>query len=155
MTSKEFQQIEEVDNIKEVIKNLFDVSLNISGGWGYTEKNATIIDSLEGVEIDQFLHMFASIRANIEMNATLEKDDRYGAINLSFKDKKSIMINSKTYSVITFAITAMKEKDYASFIQEYKDGYGKKEFDLAKHFERRKQSTIEREVDYWFEGEII
>ncbi len=154
MTNTVFQPIEKVDNIKEVIKNLFDADLNVSGGWGYNEKSATIVNSLEGVHLDQFLHMFASIRANIEMNATLDEDDRYGGINLTFKEKKTLKLANKTYNVFTFGITAMKEKNYAKFIKEYKDGYGKKEFDLADHFDRRKKSTIKREVDYWFEGEI-
>ena len=154
MNNVEFQPIEKVDSIKDVIKNLFDVNLNVSGGWGYDDKSATIINNLENAEIDQFLHMFASIRANIEMNATREIEDRYGSINLTFKKSQTMIINGKTYTVITFNITAMKEEDYATFIQEYKDGYGKKEFDLSGHFDRRKKSTIEREVDYWFEGEL-
>jgi len=149
-----FKQIEKVDNIKEVIKNLFDADLNISGGWGYDEKSASIVESLEGVHVDQFLHMFASIRANIEMNATLDEKNRYGGINLTFKERKTIELDNKTYEIFTFGITAMKEKEYAKFIKEYKHGYGKKEFDLADHFKRRKKSTIEREVDYWFKGEI-
>ncbi len=148
MTNIEFKPIEKVDSIQEVIKNLFDVTLDISGGWGYDYKSATLVKSLENV--DQFLHMFASMRAHIEMNATLEKADRYGGINLTLKERKTLTIDSKTYEVVTYHLTAMREEDYTHFIKEYKDGYGKKEFDLASHFDRRKKSTIERKVDYWF-----
>ena len=150
MTSVRFQPIEKVASIKKVIKNLFDTDLDVSGGWGYDENTATIVESLGDMPVEQFSHTFASIRANIEMNATLDKDDRYGGINLSIKSKKTFNTDNQTYEIFTFLITAMKEKEYASFIKEYKECYGKKEFDLADHFYRRKESTIEREVDFCF-----
>ena len=79
--------------------------------------------------------MFASMRANIEMNMTLEEDERYGGINPNFIDGKQIEIEDKVYDMITFEITAMKENIYAGLIQEYKDNYGKnKDFDLDAHF---------------------
>ena len=151
MTNPTFQTIEKVDSIKKVIKNLFDVDLNVSGGWGYDEKSATVVESLDDAHIEQFLHMFASIRANIEMNATLDEEERYGGINLTFKEKKTLSIDKKTYTIVTFTISAMKENDYAKFIKEYKENYGKKEFDLTNHFKKRKEHTLSREVDYWFD----
>ncbi len=151
MTNIEFKPIEHVDNIKKVIKNVFDVELNITGGWGYDNNSAVIIEKLD-IPMDQFIHMFATMRANIEMNLTLEEDERYGGINLTFKDNKKFEINNKTYDIVSFKVTAMKEKIYAQFIKEYKDGYGKKEFDLSDHFKRRTENTITRYIDYWFLG---
>jgi len=145
------KKLEPVDNISKTIKDIFDVDLSISGGWGYDSSSATIIENLQDTQAEQFLHMFASMRANIQLNITLDKDEKYGGINLTFIEKKRVKIDDKTYCVVTFKITAMKEKLYAKFIQEYKDGYGKKEFDLADHFNQRKQSTIEDKVDYWFD----
>ena len=143
------KQLEEVDNIQEVIKNIFDVDLNISGGWGYDDKTATIIGDLT-IQKEQFYHMFATMRANIELNIMLDEDNRYGGINLTLKDKVTINKDDKSYEKITFTINAINEKLYAKFIKEYKDGYGKKEFDLEDHFKRRKEATIDKEVEYWF-----
>jgi len=151
MTNLDFKKVEPVDNIKDVIKDIFDVELDVSGGWGYENNNALVIEELH-IPIDQFIHMFATIRANIEMNLTLEEEQRYGGINLTFLNSKKFEINNKTYDVVSFKITAMNEKIYADFIKEYKDGYGKKEFDLSNHFKRRKENTITRDVDYWFYG---
>lgn len=148
--SIEFEKLPEVDDIAGVINDVFGVELGISGGWGYDNNSALSIDKLD-VDIDQFLHMFASMRANIEMNLTIkDENERYGGINVHFEDSKTFEINNKIYDVLTFKITAMKEKTYADFIQEYKDNYGKKEFDLTGHFQRREESTLSRVVDYWF-----
>jgi len=146
-----FEPIAPVDDMAGVIEEVFGVKLDISGGWGYDNNSAVKVNSLD-IPIDQFIHTFASIRANIEMNLTLE-EDRYGGINVNFVNGEQIEIENKMYDRITFTITAMKETDYAKFIQEYKDNYGKnKDFDMDEHFKRREEATISVEADYWFEG---
>ncbi len=147
-----FKQLNKVGNVQRVIKDIFDVELDISGDWGYDEKHPLVINKLD-MPVDQFLHMYATMRANMEMNLTLHNDDdRYGAINATYLDNKIIQLDNKIYNQVTFKVTAIKEKLYASFIKEYKDGYGKKEFDLAKHFKNREENTISRDVEYWFLG---
>ncbi len=146
------KKIEPVENMAELILEVFNVKLDISGGWGYDNKKPVVVNSLD-IPIDQFLNLFASLRANIEMNLTLEKDDRYGGINVYFLDGEQFSIENKTYDHIKFEITAMKEKDYAKVIQEYKDNYGKNEsFDMDEHFKKRKELTIKQVSDFWFEG---
>lgn len=153
MSDITFGTIDPVDNIQKVIQEVFGVNLDIQGDWGYEPNRAVIVRSLN-MPIDQFLHMFATIRANIEMNMTIEdENERYGGIKVNFIDGKQIEIENKTYDMITFEITAMKEKTYADFIQEYKDNYGKnKDFDLNDHFERRIENTISVQADFWFSG---
>lgn len=147
-----FKRVDEVDDISGVIKDVFGVSLDISGGWGYDHRNAIIVNSLE-LPINEFLNMFAIIRANIEMNLTLDENERYSGINVNFIDGQQIEVDNMLYDMITYEITAIKEKDYAFYIQEYKDNYGKnKEFDLEKHFKKRKESTISIKADYWFKS---
>jgi len=147
-----FKNIEPVENISELILEAFDVKLDISGGWGYDNKHPVVVHSLE-IPIDQFLNLFATIRANIEMNLTLDEEHRYGGINVHFLDGEQFKIENKIYDHIRFEITAMKEKEYAKVIQEYKDNYGKNNnFDMAKHFEKRKELTIKHESTFWFEG---
>jgi hypothetical protein len=148
----EFKQIEPVDDISGLIKEVFDVKLDISGGWGYDYKTSVVVHSLD-TSIDQFLNLFANLRANIEMNMTLEEDDRYGGINVHFLDGEQFSIENKTYDHITFEVTAIKEKEYAKLIKEYKDNYGKnQDFDMDKHFKKREELTIKKVADFWFEG---
>ncbi len=148
----EFKQIESVDDMSGLILEVFDVKLDISGGWGYDYKSPVVVNSLD-IPIDQFLNLFASLRANIEMNMTLEEDDRYGGINVHFIDGEQFSIENKTYDHVRFEVTAMKEREYAKVIQEYKDNYGKnRDFDMDKHFKKREELTIKLIVDFWFEG---
>ncbi len=145
------KQCEPVEDIQKIAKEIFGIDLSISGGWGYDENSATVIDKLE-MPMDQFTNIFATIRANIEMNITLDDENRYSAINITLIDSKETKINNKTYTVVSFKITAINELLYKDFIKEYKEGYGKKEFDLAEHFKKREENTIVRNIDYWFLG---
>ena len=149
MSSLKFKELEKLDNIKEVVQNLFDVELDISGGWGYSKDSALVIHSLS-MPIEQFMSLFATLRANVEMNLTLDSEERYGGITVNLESEESISIENKNFTLATFKITAMRETTYANFIKEYKENYGKKEFDLTEHFKKRKEETLIRIVDYWF-----
>ncbi len=150
MTNIEFKQLDSSDDVQKVISNLFDIQLNTTGGWGYDCNSAIIVEKPD-VPYAQFYHMFATMRANIEMNLTLDEDKRYAGINLTLENIEEIKIDDKTYDVASFKITAINEKIYANFIKEYKDGYGKKEFDLLEHFKQRKENTITRKTTFWFD----
>lgn len=150
----EFDKLPAVDDIKGLISDIFGVDIDISGGWGYDNKTALVVHS-QNVPSEQFAFMFASMRANIEMNLALEEEDRFGAINVNQEDFEiqSFEIENKTYDIYTYKINAIKEKEYAEFIQEYKDNYGKNpDFDMDGHFKRREEATITRTSDFWFYG---
>jgi len=147
-----FKQISNKNPIAEVIQSAFDTKLSLSGGWGYLQENASVIEKNEqGVPLSQFEHMLASMRAYLEMNMTLDEFERYGSINLNELSRETIEENGKRFDKVTYEISAMKESTYAAFINEYKEGYGKESFDLQKHFERRKEETLTKIVNYWFE----
>ncbi len=137
-------------NLKQIIKVAFDIELDIQGGWGYTQEDATIILS-SSASLTQFEHMFASMRAYAEMNIALEKEERYGSINLSEINRTQITLNTNIYDRVTYKITAMKKDIYAGFTEEYKKNYGKKEFDISAHFKQREEAMLTREVFHWFE----
>ena len=145
-----FEQIKSDDDLREVIKTAFDVDLAVSGAWGYTQELATIIEASEA-PLHQLEHMLASMRAYIEMNMTLQADERYGSINLNETQREQIIADNKVYDKVTYEITAMKEAHYTAFINEYKEGLGKEDFDISAHFEERKKATITRDEVYWFE----
>lgn len=146
----DFKQIENNDNIRQMIKSAFDTDMALSGAWGYTQILATVIESTD-LPVPHLEHTLASMRAYIEMNMTQEKEERYGSINLNETSREQIKTDKFIYDKVTYEITAMKEDVYASFINEYKEGYGKEEFDLNDHFKRRKEATLRRVITYWFE----
>lgn len=144
-----FEKLPPVDDIAGVLEDIFSVKLDVTGSWGYDNNSALEVNSLD-IPIDQFLHTFASMRANIEMNLTLDEQNRYAGINVTQVESKEFEIENKKYDLVTFKISAIKEKEYNDFIQEYKDNYGKEDFDLKKHFDNRAKATIEIQSDFWF-----
>ena len=145
----EFKEIASGDPLKEVVKTAFDAEMDISGGWGYSQDDATLIHSSE-LPLEQFEHTFAMMRAYIEMNMTLSEEERFGSINPKEIKREEIVENSKTYDKVTYEITAMQESRYNDFINAYKKGYGQEDFDLNAHFQERKEATLHREVQHWF-----
>ena len=131
------------------------MDLSVSGGWGYTQDEATIIHYLNGIPLTQLEHTFASMRAYGEMNMALPENQRYGSINVNETHRETLRTNDKIYEKITYEISAMKEDIYAALIDEYKEGYGKVGFDMEEHFRRRKESTLKREVIHWFDITLI
>jgi len=146
-----FKNIENTQDIKESIKSLFDVDLDIEGAWGYSKEEATVIRSIENkMPINQLQHMIITMRSHLEMNISQEEDNRYGAINANESTRESLEDNTLKYDKVTYKITAIKEDLYKAFIKEYKEGY-ENGLDLSTHFKKREEATLEREVVYYFE----
>ena len=145
-----FKQLEGTQDLKEILKTAFDSDLPVSGSWGYTQDDVTVIEASD-IPLNQIEHVFASIRAYVEMNMTLQEEERYGSINLNEKAREELTIDTKKYHKVSYEVTAMQESLYNNFIKEYKEGYGKESFDLNLHFEKRKAATLKREVIHWFE----
>ena len=147
-----FAKLDENMDIKALVKDTFDTDLPIAGSWGYSREKASIIEALpEGMLLPQLQHMLTSIRAHLEMNITQEQENRYGAINAGEKAREEIKSAAGTFDKVTYAITAMQEDLYNAFIKEYKEGYGKEDFDMNAHFQRREEATLTREVVHYFE----
>jgi len=147
-----FIALEADKRLKEMIKSLFGVDLEVEGGWGYNTAEATIITSLsKQMPLKQIQHTLITMRCHLEMNITLiDEKERYSAINANEVTRESIKEDNRTYDKVTYKITAMKEDLYKAFIKEYKEGY-ENGLDLSAYFKRREEATLEREVVYSFE----
>lgn len=139
-----FEKIED-NNIKEAIKNTFDMDLDISGGWGYDKESAVKIHSLN-IKKEEFFQLFASIRANIELNILKHENERYGGINPTIKSIQNV----DGYFRVCYEIQAMKKSVYNEIIKEYKQGYGKSDFDIQAHFDKRKSATQHFDFECWY-----
>lgn len=101
--------------------------------------------------LTQFEHMFASMRAYVDMSMTQEATTRYRSINLNEAQRERITVDNLVYDKVVYTLSAIKESEYNTFINEYKESYGQKYFDLSAHFKRREEATFQREVTHWFE----
>lgn len=145
-----FTKISSKEPIAKVIESAFDMKLDVSGAWGYSLDEAIVINR-SPTTAAQLEYTLASIRAHIEMNMTLPSQQRYGGINLKEATRESIANNNTKLDKVTYKITAMLESNYSKFIDEYKEGHGTKEFDMAKHFKEREEATLHRVVVMWFD----
>ena len=145
-----FAQLQCDNDLKQIIKAAFDTELDIKGSWGYTQETVTTILS-STIPLSQFEHMFASMRAYVEMSMTLTQENRYGSINLNEVNREQIVRENLRYDKVSYEVSAMNEKVYASFIAAYKEGYGTEDFDMTEHFKKRKEATLKRKVTHWFE----
>jgi len=145
-----FEPLKSDNDLKEILKSAFDANLDISGSWGYTQALSTIIHSTDNT-LPQFEHMFASMRAYVEMNMTQDVSSRYGSINLNEIKRERLTVDTLIYDKVIYKVTAIKESIYNTFITEYKEGYGQEDFDITAHFKRREEATLSRDVTHWFE----
>jgi hypothetical protein len=145
-----FQEIDCLDSVRDIIKEAFDMALDIEGCFGYDRKRAFIINSTDR-DLTQFEHMLATMRAHLSMSMMLPKDERYGAINLNEIKREQKSIDSKLYDIVTYEVTAMRESDYKALIEEYKEGIEREDFDMEAHFKKRKNATVKLTQDIWFD----
>ncbi len=143
---QKFKKIEAEEDLRNFIKVVFNADLKVSGGWGYTKVLSTVIEQVDEDSVAQIEFTLATMRAYLEMNMTLEEDERYGAINLNELSR----VVEDEYVKVIYEISAMKELEYKQFIDEYKENSEKSDFNMTEHFNRRKKSTLKREVIYWF-----
>ena len=147
-----FKKLQDNTDIQELIKTTFDADLPLAGSWGYSKEKSTIIKSIpERMTLPQLEHMVSTIRAHLEMNITQEEENRYSGININERARENSEENGAVFNKITYEITAMKEGIYTSFTKEYKENYGKSDFDLNAHFKKRQEVTLTREVIHYFE----
>ena len=144
-----FKEIEAKDSIREVVKVAFNSDLKISGAWGYSKEFSTVIEAGNEGSVAQIEFTLATMRAYLEMNMTLDEDERYGAINLNELSRETI----DNFEKVKYEISAIKELEYKIFIDEYKEKFEEANFDITGHFNRRKEATLKREVIYWFKIE--
>jgi len=146
-----FNELQAEDNLSAFINAVFNIEFPLSGDWGYTQEQATVIEELpEGMSLNQLEHTLAMMRAQIEMSLTQEESNRYSGINVNEKKRESITKGTDIFDKVTYEVAGMREEEYKTFVQEYKDGYESNELDLKDHFKRRKEATLKRDVIHWF-----
>jgi len=140
-----FERLKDGDDIREVLKAAYGVELDVSGGWGYDEKNPIVIKDKK-IPKEQLEYMLATMRANLEMNITQPKEKRYGGV----RAEEIKRVEENGIDIVTYLVSGMKESEYEKFIDEYKENFGKENFDIDGHFKRREEATLRLEVEYFF-----
>ena len=140
-----FERLKEGDDIREVLKAAYGVELDVSGGWGYDKESALVITDTKTPK-EQLEYMLATMRANLEMNITQPKENRYGGV----RAEEIKRTQKDGIDKVTYLVSGMKESEYEEFIAEYKENFGKESFDIEEHFKRREEATLRLEVEFYF-----
>lgn len=146
-----FNKITSTDSIKDIIKSISDMDLDVEGLWGYDIDSSTVINSCGKFMEKDFESLLCTLRANIQMNMTLSKEERYVSISVDEISREKITENHKIYDKVTYHISATKELEFKAHIEEYKKNHGDVNFNLAEHFKKRENCKIHIEEIYWFD----
>jgi hypothetical protein len=134
--------------------------LPIRGGWGYTKKDACIIDKNDPV-VDPELpfdggsieYIFVEKRIYEEMIIFRPENDRFSGIRWNRLKQELIHDGDRVFDKLVFEITAFSDKDWEELKTEYEgpDGYGNPNFDLAAHEKKRQEKMIHFIGEFWFD----
>jgi len=133
-------------DLRAMIVRVYETDLDVSGEWGYDPQSATRLRPMPFPKV-QLQFNLAHMRVYLEMNITQPETDRYGGIDLQEIEREQVGDRER----VRYRVTGIPEAEYNAFIDEYKEGYGKEDFDLSDHFARRKAATLTREIEYWFD----
>ena len=89
---QKFKEIVAEENLHEFVKVAFNADLKITGAWGYTQELVTVISKENEGSVAQIEFTLATMRAYLEMNMTLEEEERYVRLILRKLNVKRLMI---------------------------------------------------------------
>lgn len=133
--NEEVEQIDEVSDItpRQILLDHFGLSLPIQGGWGYTKKDACIIDRndpsvsqvlpFDGLDIE---YVFVEKRIFEELIVMRPKDDAFWGIEWELQKQRHTIDVGKHYDCLTFNISAFSARS-SQAKGSTTMGYGSKE----------------------------
>lgn len=133
--------------------------LPIRGGWGYSQKDAVIIDRnhpaaerpFHGVGVE---YLFAQLRMYLEL-ITVKPDGQTHA-QCKYQVRKQSLVRGKegkVFDVLHCDITALPEADFRALKAEWEGpgGISSLYFDEDAHNRKRDAAMVHYQRDYWFE----
>lgn len=136
------------------------VSLPISGGWGYDQETACIIergDKSQGswppVDITGVERVFIEHRLYEELIVFRPPGSRYSGIKWDITFQKLMVISGRRYDVLTVEVSALPEREFEKLKAEYEgpDGISSSDFDIVAHMKRHEALTHTAIREYWFD----
>ena len=137
----------------EVILYTLGEKYPLSGGWGYSPKDAVKIlldNTSEGVGLE---YWFIEFRAHIELNGTGNSPQRYGVVNCQTTSQSLQFEKKKPYDVLTYTVKAVPVSELESFSQEWNehDEYKDDPDGLKNFWDRVEEKAITYQSECWFD----
>ena len=133
--------------------------LPIRGGWGYSQRDAVIIDRnhpvaerpFNGVRIE---YKFAQLRMWLELITVRPEGQRHSQCKYNMRKQELIHgKDGKVYDVLHCDITALPDADFEELKAEWEGphGYSSPSFDQDVHMRKREALLVRYSTEYWFE----
>lgn len=126
----------------------------MSGGWGYTQQEAVIINLDRTAEGIDFEHQFIEYRNYEELIIFRLLEERCAGIRWTEK-RQSLVCgdNGKKYDVIHFSVSAFRESDWELLAREWNENgfFAEDPEGRVKHLLKRESLKITYESECWFD----
>jgi hypothetical protein len=134
--------------------------LPVSGGWGYTQADACIIDKndplvdpygpFDGVALE---YVFVEKRIYTEMIIFRPGGEKFSGIGWNLQEQRTFADGDSHFDRLIFDITAFLENDWEELKAEFEGpkGYGHPDFDAEAHERKRRDKVVRFTREFWFD----
>lgn len=132
--------------------------LPISGGWGYTQADACVIDRndpcvvpgipFDGVGVE---YLFAEYRTYEELIVWREPGERYSGVRRYLERQSLVRWEDRAFDHLVFTVTALPEGDFERLKAAMEAGVGDPAFDAKAHMAAHAERLCTARVEYWFD----
>ena len=125
----------------------------ISGGWGYTEDEACVVELDTEIDGVPFEYEFLRYRTYEELIVFKPRGEGYAGIDIKPQSQLTIHKGNKHYDKVTFKVTAFPEKDWDMLKEDWDSHNGYKD-DIeggTKHLSLRMSKMVSYETVGYFD----
>lgn len=125
----------------------------VSGGWGYSEDDLTVIDvdnSYDGIYLE---NQFLMYRTYIELIVIRDKDNQFYDITFGNKRQALLKVDGHHIDRIEYDVTATHSSDYFALKKEFEDhdGYATDPDGMMEHLEKAESCRVKFHVCAYFD----
>ena len=134
--------------------------LPIRGGWGYSQKDACIIDKndplvdpslpFDGVGVE---YVFVEKRIYEEMIIFRPDGEKFSGIKWNLQGQRTFHEGGRAFDRLVFEITAFPDNEWEVLKAEFEgpQGYGHPDFNAEVHERKRQEKMVRFTREFWFD----
>lgn len=125
----------------------------VSGGWGYSKKDACIIELDNESDGVAFEYKFMEYRAYEELIVFRPRYSRYSGIHTEVQMQTLLEEDGKFYDKVECTVSALRDADYELLKADWNKHHGYKDDPegLEKHNEMRQKMLLSYKTEFWFD----
>lgn len=124
----------------------------VSGGWGYTDDDLTVIDVDNGCDGIYLEKQFLMYRTYIELIVLRNKDDQFYDISFGNMHQTLLFVDGHNVDFIEYDVTATHASDYFALKKEFEaaDGFAIDPDGMMAHLEKAESCRVKFHVCGYF-----